>query len=78
MQLEPGNAIGIANYAQQHGCMKLLKKCSKFIEKNFSEVRVTYICIIKFSIKYIDSQMYFCGIVKEISLIVCFIHPFLR
>ncbi|KAG7171934.1 Kelch-like protein 17-like 1, partial [Homarus americanus] len=37
-QLEAGNAIGIANFAQQHGCMDLYHKANTFIEQHFSEV----------------------------------------
>ncbi|XP_068251018.1 kelch-like ECH-associated protein 1B [Palaemon carinicauda] len=37
-QLEAGNAIGIANYAQQHGCMELFCKANSFIEQHFTEV----------------------------------------
>ncbi|CAL4103866.1 unnamed protein product, partial [Meganyctiphanes norvegica] len=37
-QLDAGNAIGIANFAQQHGCMELYKKSNTFIEQHFSEV----------------------------------------
>lgn len=37
-QLEAGNAIGIASFAQQHGCMDLYRKANTFIEQHFSEV----------------------------------------
>lgn len=36
-QLEAGNAIGIASFAQQHGCMDLYRKANTFIEQHFSE-----------------------------------------
>ena len=39
-QLEAGNAIGIASFAQQHGCMDLYRKANTFIEQHFSEVRM--------------------------------------
>ncbi|KAK4297612.1 hypothetical protein Pmani_029988 [Petrolisthes manimaculis] len=37
-QLEAGNTIGIASFAQQHGCMDLYRKANAFIEQHFSEV----------------------------------------
>ncbi|XP_076040286.1 kelch like ECH associated protein 1 [Oratosquilla oratoria] len=37
-QLDAGNAIGIANYAQQHGCMDLYRKANIFIEQHFPQV----------------------------------------
>lgn len=39
-QLEAGNAIGIANFALQHGCMDLYRKANTFIEQHFSEASV--------------------------------------
>lgn len=40
-QLEAGNAIGIASFAEQHGCMDLYRKANTFIEQHFSEVGAT-------------------------------------
>ncbi|XP_001359086.4 kelch-like ECH-associated protein 1B isoform X1 [Drosophila pseudoobscura] len=37
-QLDPTNAIGIANFAEQHGCVELQKKANIFIERNFTQV----------------------------------------
>ncbi|XP_017103204.2 kelch-like ECH-associated protein 1B isoform X1 [Drosophila bipectinata] len=37
-QLDPTNAIGIANFAEQHGCVELQKKANVFIERNFTQV----------------------------------------
>ncbi|CAH1243981.1 kelch-like ECH-associated protein 1 [Branchiostoma lanceolatum] len=37
-QLDPGNAIGIANFAQELGCKKLEEKAREFIYTNFCEV----------------------------------------
>lgn len=37
-QLDPTNAIGIANFAEQHGCVDLQKKANVFIERNFTQV----------------------------------------
>lgn len=41
-QLEAGNAIGIASFAQQHGCMDLYRKANTFIEQHFSEVSMCW------------------------------------
>ncbi|KAI5638650.1 kelch motif domain-containing protein [Phthorimaea operculella] len=37
-QLDPSNAIGIANFAEQHGCADLKQKANQFIERNFTQV----------------------------------------
>ncbi|XP_034117463.1 kelch-like ECH-associated protein 1B isoform X1 [Drosophila albomicans] len=37
-QLDPTNAIGIANFAEQHGCIELQKKANFFIERHFTQV----------------------------------------
>ncbi|KAI8428656.1 hypothetical protein MSG28_007386 [Choristoneura fumiferana] len=37
-QLGPSNAIGIANFAEQHGCVDLKQKANQFIERHFTEV----------------------------------------
>lgn len=37
-QLDPSNAIGIANFAEQHGCSKLKQKANQFIERHFTQV----------------------------------------
>ncbi|XP_004524320.1 kelch-like ECH-associated protein 1 [Ceratitis capitata] len=37
-QLDPTNAIGIASFAEQHGCSDLQKKANHFIERNFTQV----------------------------------------
>ncbi|CAB3243823.1 unnamed protein product [Arctia plantaginis] len=37
-QLDPSNAIGIANFAEQHCCMDLKKKANQFIERHFTQV----------------------------------------
>jgi kelch-like protein 19 len=37
-QLHPSNCIGIADFAQEHGCTELHKKAREFIYQNFGEV----------------------------------------
>ncbi|GBP29012.1 Kelch-like ECH-associated protein 1 [Eumeta japonica] len=37
-QLDPSNAIGIANFAEQHGCTELKQKANQFIERHFTQV----------------------------------------
>lgn len=37
-QLDPTNAIGIANFAEQHGCMTLKQQANQFIERHFTQV----------------------------------------
>lgn len=37
-QLDPTNAIGIANFAEQHGCIQLKQKANQFIERHFTQV----------------------------------------
>ncbi|XP_021693093.1 kelch-like ECH-associated protein 1 [Aedes aegypti] len=37
-QLDPTNAIGIANFAEQHGCELLLQRANQFIERNFNQI----------------------------------------
>ncbi|XP_037091200.1 kelch-like ECH-associated protein 1B [Pollicipes pollicipes] len=37
-QLEPSNAIGIATFAEQHGCMELLHTATQFIEQHFTQI----------------------------------------
>ncbi|XP_035895862.1 kelch-like ECH-associated protein 1B isoform X2 [Anopheles stephensi] len=37
-QLDPTNAIGIANFAEQHGCESLRQKANQFIERNFTQI----------------------------------------
>ncbi|KAL0281030.1 UNVERIFIED_CONTAM: hypothetical protein PYX00_002149 [Menopon gallinae] len=37
-QLDPSNAIGIANFAEQHGCKDLYHKANRFIERHFVQV----------------------------------------
>ncbi|XP_047986371.1 kelch-like ECH-associated protein 1B [Leguminivora glycinivorella] len=37
-QLAPSNAIGIANFAEQHCCSELKQKANQFIERRFTEV----------------------------------------
>lgn len=37
-QLDPTNAIGIANFAEQHGCEALKQKANQFIERNFTKI----------------------------------------
>ncbi|XP_035782431.1 kelch-like ECH-associated protein 1B isoform X1 [Anopheles albimanus] len=37
-QLDPTNAIGIANFAEQHGCEKLRQTANQFIERNFTQI----------------------------------------
>lgn len=36
--LDPYNAIGIAEFANQHGCTALTRVAREFIDKNFAEV----------------------------------------
>ena len=37
-QLDPCNAIGIAEFANQHGCTELTSIAREFIDKHFSDV----------------------------------------
>ncbi|CAA9999827.1 unnamed protein product [Nesidiocoris tenuis] len=37
-QLSPINALGIAGFAEQHGCLELHKKANEFIMQHFAEV----------------------------------------
>ncbi|XP_023017795.1 kelch like ECH associated protein 1 isoform X1 [Leptinotarsa decemlineata] len=37
-QLDPSNAIGIATFAEQHGCIDLCKKANQYIERYFSQI----------------------------------------
>ncbi|XP_044754365.1 kelch-like ECH-associated protein 1 [Coccinella septempunctata] len=37
-QLDPSNAIGIANFAENHGCLSLYRKANTYIERHFREV----------------------------------------
>lgn len=37
-QLDPSNCIGIADFANEHGCMELENKARKYIRKHFCEV----------------------------------------
>lgn len=37
-QLDPTNAIGIANFAEQHGCTTLKQRANQFIERHFTQV----------------------------------------
>lgn len=37
-QLDPTNAIGIASFAEQHGCHDLKMKANHFIERHFTQV----------------------------------------
>lgn len=38
-QLDPTNAIGIASFAEQHGCTNLRHRANQFIERHFTQVR---------------------------------------
>ncbi|XP_001607682.2 kelch-like ECH-associated protein 1B isoform X2 [Nasonia vitripennis] len=37
-QIDPTNAIGIANFAEQHGCTDLYNKATQFIIQHFSQI----------------------------------------
>ncbi|XP_043483132.1 kelch-like ECH-associated protein 1B [Leptopilina heterotoma] len=37
-QLDPTNAIGIANFAEQHGCQTLLNKANQYILQHFTQI----------------------------------------
>lgn len=37
-QVDPSNVIGIGNFAQQHGCMDVYRKCNEFIDQHFCQV----------------------------------------
>lgn len=37
-QLDPTNAIGIVNFAEQHGCTMLKQKANQFIERHFTQI----------------------------------------
>lgn len=38
-QLDATNAIGIANFAEQHGCVLLKQRANQFIERHFTKVK---------------------------------------
>lgn len=40
-QLDPSNAIGIANFAEQIGCNELHQKAREYIYMNFSQVSLS-------------------------------------
>lgn len=42
-QLDPSNAIGIANFAEQIGCTELHQKAREYIYMNFSQVKLKQI-----------------------------------
>ncbi|KAL1116712.1 hypothetical protein AAG570_005184 [Ranatra chinensis] len=37
-QLSPSNAIGIASFAEQHGCLELKNRVNQYVLRNFSQV----------------------------------------
>lgn len=37
-QLDPSNAIGIATFSEQYGCIDLCRKANQYIEQNFSQI----------------------------------------
>ncbi|XP_050302107.1 kelch-like ECH-associated protein 1B isoform X2 [Anthonomus grandis grandis] len=37
-QLDPSNAIGIAYFSEQHGCIELSKKANQYIERRFVQI----------------------------------------
>lgn len=41
-QLDPSNAIGIANFAEQIGCTELHQKAREYIYLNFSQVMLQF------------------------------------
>ena len=41
-QLDPSNAIGIANFAEQIGCTELHQKAREYIYMNFSQVKQSF------------------------------------
>lgn len=41
-QLDPSNAIGIANFAEQIGCTELHQKAREYIYMNFSQVTLQF------------------------------------
>lgn len=46
-QLDPTNAIGIANFAEQHGCKDLNHKATQFIEQHFTQVCTRWILTVE-------------------------------
>ncbi len=44
-QLDASNAIGIANFAEQHSCVALKQKANQFIERHFTQVSYLPCCI---------------------------------
>lgn len=45
-QLDPSNAIGIANFAEQIGCTELHQKAREYIYLNFSQVRLHFATLV--------------------------------
>lgn len=37
-QLDPSNAIGICNFAEQYGCIDLCRNANRYIEQHFTQV----------------------------------------
>lgn len=54
-QLDPTNAIGIANFAEQHGCTVLRQRANQFIERHFTQVRIeiAYDSVPKLNISFV-------------------------
>lgn len=61
-QLDPTNAIGIANFAEQHGCTTLKQRANHFIERHFTQV-----CI---------SSMFYGVSNREYNMFFIFVLPF--
>lgn len=49
-QLDPTNAIGIGNFAEQHSCSILIQKANQFIERNFTKVRLIFLFFLLFNL----------------------------
>lgn len=59
-QLDPSNAIGIANFAEQIGCTELHQKAREYIYMNFSQVRKSQI----FQLQWVSHMMRNSGVRK--------------
>lgn len=58
-QLDPTNAIGIANFAEQHGCTTLKQRANQFIERHFTQVsRFRLNSTIFFQLNYLTGYLF--------------------
>lgn len=66
-QLDPSNAIGIANFAEQIGCTELHQKAREYIYMNFSQVKLNSISNESSAIMSTVISYVFEGLLSKIS-----------